>query len=62
VGEIVSLDDEIKALGPRPQPRPGGSTWRADHEWFGRYLDLFPKNGPDMMRKYQARKAKESTP
>jgi len=55
----MSLDDEVKSLGPRPQPRPGGSTWRTDAEWFRRYLELIPKDGPDIMRKYQARKAKE---
>lgn len=58
----MTFDDEVKLLGPRPQPRPGGSTWRADREWFGRYLELFPKDGPDMTRKYQARKAKGATP
>ena len=57
---MTTFDDEVRSLGPRPQPRPGGATWRADRDWFARYLELFPKDGPDMMRRYRDRRAKES--
>jgi len=57
----MNLDEAIKALGPRPQPRPGGASWRADAEWFARYLELFPKDGPDLMRRFRARQIKETT-
>jgi hypothetical protein len=49
----MNFEAEIKALGPRPQPRPGGSTWQADHAWFIRYLQLFPKNGLELVRRYR---------
>ncbi len=57
---MSTFEDDLKSLGPRPQPRPGGASWQADHEWFKKYLALCPKDGPDLMRRFHVRRAKES--
>ena len=52
----MNLDEAIKALGPRPQPRRGIPPTAEARDWWVRYLALFP-DGPV----YLKRRAKEST-
>lgn len=50
----MTFDDEIKALGPKPQPRPGVYS-RESANWLRRYLALFPSGSFEILRRRHAR-------